>query len=748
MSIVRTRSVITLILALLLLTTSSAGVVAQETAPQPPDASHKIPDAPSLESLKRLDVNLGYEPNSIDPSLAADAASFEVVRNLFTTLTRVDSSGIVLPELATSWSVSPDGRTYTFVLRSDASWVRYHPATGTTTMIGPVTAQDVAYAVRRACDPRTGSDYVYVDYIIAGCQDLNTADLSNLTPAQIQALIDAVGVEAPNANTVRFRLHSKAPYFPAIAGMWVNAPLPQAAIGQYGNQWTESGNIVTNGPYVLTEWQHDDYLSLLRNPAFRSGQTANIENVRVWMHDSGYGLAYYQADELDTLVQPQPITGSAELVRELHIAPNPCTYYYGFTTTKPPLNNVLVRKALSAAIDRTQFSRWVWNYTEPANSFAPPGIFGTTAFDTAIAHWALPESRGGTGYTAALHQARQWLAQAGYPGGAGFPTIRLMYNTSETHARIARAVVDNWRSGLGINVTVEMQDWQTYLNTIQNTTPLELMPHVWRLGWCSDYPDQNNWAHEVFNTNAGENRPRWQAEANAPLGPGGMSFNQLTSAAQQTTNPTQRSTLYRDAEKILSETAAPYAPIYYYTTLDLTKPWLQRTYETNWGQRFNEWEDISSLSEIASGGGVLVSSDAVVTANIPAGTFPSGSYPVTMAYLPRSPMPGNNGLAATPYAFEVLAYDQAGVTIQPAGGRTFTIQVDYDEATLGPVSDESSLALYYWSNSRWNREPTSQADTANNRITATPLRFARWAVFGSARSTFLPMIAERYERTP
>ena len=146
-----------------------------------------------------------------------------------------------------------------------------------------------------------------------------------------------------------------------------------------------------------------------------------------------------------------------------------------------------------------------------------------------------------------------------------------------------------WKEALNIDVNVENQEWRVYLTTIDKDTPIEQAPHVYRLGWCADYPDENNWVHEVFNTNAGNDDPRWEETANAPLGPDGKSFNQLTEEAQAEQDPAARAALYKAAEKILNEDGAAIAPIYYYTRVQVTKPYLQRTYYDLGGERIETW---------------------------------------------------------------------------------------------------------------------------------------------------------------
>lgn len=242
-------------------TSQPAEAVEQSTA-QP-----TAPVAASAVEPVTLNVNLGAEPPTLDPSLATDGFSLNVAENLFMGLTNLTSDGSVEPELATDWSASEDGLTYTFNMREDALWVRHDPDSGVE-QLRPVTAFDVVYGVRRTCDPRTASDYAYVDYIIEGCAELNMADPDALTEDELRALIDGVGVTAPDTYTVQFTVHTPASYFPAIAGMWINWPQYREVIESAGEQWTEPGNIVTNGPYLLTEWRHNDSMVVEKNPTW------------------------------------------------------------------------------------------------------------------------------------------------------------------------------------------------------------------------------------------------------------------------------------------------------------------------------------------------------------------------------------------------------------------------------------------------------------------------------------------------
>ena len=491
-----------------------------------------------------LNINLAEEPATLDPSMVADVSSAEVVDNLFLGLTNIGADGSVEPELATDWSVSDDRLTYTFNMRDDATWVSYSPSGGMQEL-GPVTAADVVYGVRRTCDPRTGSTYAYIDYIIAGCQELNTTDLSGMGDEEIQALVDSVGVTAPDSYTVQFTVDTPAAYFPGIAGMWGNRPQYRAAIEEHGERWTEPGFMVSNGPYTLVSWFHGDNLALEKNPFWYGWDDAdgNIERIEVAMvQEETTSMALYEAGELDTEAVPvadrERVKSDPVLSQEYTRAPRACTTYVGFTNSKPPMDNVLVRRALSAAIDRQSLIDNVLKDGRiPANAFAPAMIFGNAAGDPEIAPWTLPESMGGWGYEKALAQAKEWLAEAGYAGGEGFPIITYMHIKSESATQVAQAILSMWKEGLGIDAQIETQEGNVVLTTLQPSTPLQERPHAWFLGWCADYADENNWVHEVFNSDEGANWLSWDESANAPLGPDGKSFNQLTKEAQLTEDP-------------------------------------------------------------------------------------------------------------------------------------------------------------------------------------------------------------------
>jgi len=521
---------------------------------------------PAERLATELNLNLGTEPPTLDPSLATDTTSVEVDEQLFLGLTDFEDTieAAVIPELATEWSVSADGLVWTFKMRQDGKWVHYDPATKKFEVKRPVTAHDVEYGVKRTLNPETASDYAYVCYSIKNGEAVNTGESTDL---------DSIGVKAVDDYTVEFTLEQPAGYFPAIASMWVNRPMPREAIEEHGDKWTEPGNIWTNGPYALDTWEHENRMVLVKNPHWWGAKDVSIEQINyVMVVETSTAFAMYENGELDVAAVPlediDRVKADPVLSKEFTISPALCTYYYGYNTTKPPFDNPTVRQAFSYAIDRQKLIDTVTKGGQlPAWSFACPGIFGNVADNSDF-----------PGITFNAQKAQDLLAEAGYPNGEGLPEITLMFNTSEGHQKIAEFIQGQWKEHLGVDVNLANQEWGVYLNTLTEDSP-----QVWRLGWCADYPDQNNWVHEVFHPTKGANRAKWS-------GPMAEKFSQLTEAAQAAADPEERKQLYFEAEKVLCADSATIIPIYYYTSVRCDKPYIERTDQLVGGEHYHVWK--------------------------------------------------------------------------------------------------------------------------------------------------------------
>ena len=534
--------------------------------------------------------NFGTEPPSLDPSLATDTTSVDVIRNTFVGLTQFHpETGAVEPYLATEWEAGEDAdgnATYTFHLRDDVPWVKYDPTTGETTQEvdeegNPrfVNAYDIEYGVKRTINPETASDYAYVLYVIKNALPVNEGE-EGFT-------LDDIGVKALDETTVEFTLEYAASYFPSIAGMWIANPMPQWAIDEWDVKWTEAGLIVTSGPMVVDSWIHGGELILVKNPLWINADDIQIERVEgLMIQEASTAFALYENNELDTVPVPLPeidrVKADPVLSAEFFNAPAACTYYYGFTTNKPPFDDVNVRTAFVQAIDRQSL---IDNVTKggqiPATTFAPPGIFGAPEAGTL----GLPSDA-----AAAQAAFQTYLDENGMTvDDFNALGVTLMHNTSEGHARIAAAIQQMWKDTLGVEVNVENQEWKVYLDTIQNNTPLADMPHVWRLGWCADYADENNWVHEVFNAEEGANRLRRGCSDDTCTEVTPSAFDELTVAAQTEPDPAKRLEMYAQAEQMLAGEEVAYAPIYHYTDVNVAKPWLVRSYPLLGGADFFNW---------------------------------------------------------------------------------------------------------------------------------------------------------------
>ncbi|MBI2908042.1 MAG: peptide ABC transporter substrate-binding protein [Chloroflexi bacterium] len=502
-----------------------------------------------------LNLNLGTEPPTLDPALATDVVSVDMARSLFVGLTDVDDkTSQIIPDLATKWDISPDGKVYTFHLRKDVRWSDGKP----------VTAGDVEYGIKRTLDPATASEYAHVLNIIKGAEDFNSGKVKDSA---------TVGVKSKDDYTLEITLREAAVYFPMIASLWVTFPQPREAIEKHKEKWTEPANIVTNGPYLLSAWEHEKSVILKKNPNYYAAKDVGTETINFAMvREASTALTMYENGQLDSLYQTgvplediDRVKKDPKLSKELLIAPQLSTYYYGFNNSKAPFDKPLVRKAFTAAIDRqTLIDTVLKGEQKPAQTFTAIGVFG---------HVDGVKEKIGVPFDPAA--ARKYLADAGYPDGKGLPEITLAYNTSEGHKKIAEAIQAMWKRHLGVDVKVANQEWKVFLKTLQ-TDP----PQVFRMGWSADYPDANNWLNDVFHSKSGSNYARFK----------NPKFDELVEKAAVEPDSGKRLGLYKEAEKILVDSEAAIAPIYFYTQVQLTKPYLERTHPAFGGEHFKNWK--------------------------------------------------------------------------------------------------------------------------------------------------------------
>jgi oligopeptide transport system substrate-binding protein len=535
------------------------------------------------EGYKVLNWNWSTEPPSLDPSIATDTTSHQIIAEIFPSLTRVhEETGELQPGMAT-WEVDESGTVYTFTVMEGVPWVKYNEETGEVEEVADeegnvryITAGDFAYGAMRTLNPETAGDYAYVlAWAVEGGDAYNQA---NPEEDDLEALRAEVGIEVIDEYTLQITTPYKAAFMANILGMWMAAAQPEWVIEGTGDFWTEPENIVSYGPYAVKNWYHDDSLTLIKNPLWAGTEAIPApmidEIYGVMITEDSTGFSMYEAGTLDVQAPPlsemDRIKADPVLSEELYIGPRFCTYYYGFNVEKAPVDNVHLRRALSAAIDRQSLiDNVLKGGQEPARWFSRPGLVAAPTMDT---H---PDI--GIGYDPAMaeEELAAALADMGLADVSELPVITLMHNESEGHARIAQAIQQMWKDQLGIEVEISTQEWGVYLETVS-----EDAPQIFRMGWCEDYPDAHNFASDVFHSTSAHNDTNW---ANPD-------YDALIEEAMVLDDQEERRDLYAQAENILNYEDAAISSIYWYTSVQMTKPYVDRTYALYGSQYFEKWD--------------------------------------------------------------------------------------------------------------------------------------------------------------
>ena len=479
--------------------------------------------------------NLSSEPKSIDPALNTAVDGHQVIYGVFEGLCRLDERDQGIPGIAESWDISEDNLTYTFHLR-DAKWSDGQP----------VKASDFVYAWKRAVDPATAAEYGYQMYYLKNGEAINNGEKP----------IDELGVKAIDDKTLEVTLESVTPYFLQLTAFPTYMPVREDVVSADPEGWAlNMDTYIGNGPFKVQEWKHDDVLKLVKNENYYDADKVKLDGIDyVFIVEASTAVSAFESGEIDYMeaVPAEKIAVLEEANDEnFKILPYLGTYFYIFNMNQEPVNNPKVRKALSLAINRTDIVEQVTKAGQvPATGFVPKGVSmsdGTTDFQETAGDYNLPID------DSKVEEAKQLMAEAGYPDGKGFPTIEVLYNTGEGHKAIAEALQAMWKQNLGINVELRNEEWKVF-QTSRNEGNYTVARH----GWIGDYVDPMTFL-DMWITASGNNDAKFS----------NPKYDELISKAKSTLGK-ERDDAMLEAQAILME-ELPVMPIYYYTNAILMR---------------------------------------------------------------------------------------------------------------------------------------------------------------------------------
>lgn len=526
--------------------TGSAG--AGETGTLAPLLAGSGADQEGADPNATLTLNLESDPVTLDPQVESFSNEIDLSSKVFAPLLTLTPENEVAQNAAESYSVSNGGKTYTFTIRE------HNYSDGQ-----PVTAESYANAIKRACSPEVNGNYSSILYDIVGCEEWRTAviepeegsDEPAATPEQLQQLEATVdqNIRATDERTLQINLEQAAGYFPYVMTTWVTYPTRVDLAGEgNANWWKQPQNYIGNGPFKLTAYTPKQQMQFQRNDDYFRGRPgiANL-NYRIVGSSQQAFLAYRQGqfDALGISADQLPqVNQDAELKAQLKRELRPSTFYVGFNSGEAPFDNLQVRQAFAAAIDRERYIRQINNGVgQPAGTFLYEGIPG---YQTEYQQTFDPQ------------RAKQLLAEAGYENGRGFPAQELPYdNTDEAAQKRAVFFAQQFSQNLGVQVRAVPRDPVVLQEQYENRDPAL---HIYLLGWLEDYPHPQDWLSLVFANNS-------------PLAPAGWNdqrFNQLTRRADAL--PIEEAApIYAEADAYLAE-QTPAAFYLHAETLSLIKP--------------------------------------------------------------------------------------------------------------------------------------------------------------------------------
>ena len=478
-------------------------------------------------ALDRADLVFinGAESELLDPALSTAQATGRVMYALYEGLTAYDQAGVAQPGVAERWEISPDRRVYTFHLRKNARWSNGDP----------VTAHDFFYSWRRTLLPQTAAEYAYQLHYLVGARDFNEGRVSDFSQ---------VGVRVLDDYTLEATLANSTPFFLDLCAFATLLPVHRATVEKFADWSSNPAHFVGNGAFMLRQWRLFDRLRVVKNPHYWNNANVALNSIDILpAQRPNTAFNFYATGIADLLVDkalvPTPLMDELRKRPDFHSAPFLGNYFIRFNTTKKPFADPRVRRAFSLAVDKKGLTEKITRAGElPATSFVPPGA----------GHGYEPPP----GEARNVEAAQKLLAEAGYPGGAGFPSIYYLYRSdADLDQDIAVELQSTFRTVLGVNMLLTRQEWTVYLQS-QKKRDYDLC----RSSWVGDYNDPNTFL-DMFVTGGGNNRTWWSDPR----------YDGLIAAAARELDQEKRFAHFREAERLLVSEGAPICPLFYYVGL-------------------------------------------------------------------------------------------------------------------------------------------------------------------------------------
>ena len=550
-----------------------------ETPTAPPPAVEPEPVA----------LDIAYEESlpDLDPQHIGGQASLDMAESLFAGLTNFNhKTQQVEPELAASWTVGSDGRTWTFALRDDIYWVKPINTTIQTELnaaperVRLVDAQDVVFALQRACTSENAVPDAFLLFMIEGCETL----FNSIEPGDAE--INQLAVSALDDRTVQITLVEPASDFLTLTTLPQFRPVPRELVEEFEDEWLDAAeelsdgwqtpeNIMVNGPFVPSASPFNaEEMVLIRNrdwPIIAGGNADKI-NVTFQMdemdmfaawQDRKLDISQLPPEERDDFLDSSP--DKAQLIT------NQTVFYIGFNFDSAVFREVQIRRAFSSALDRSSLVESMFDGRAlELRHFTPPGVFGAPATNEV-----------GVGYSPDF--ALQQMDKSSIRSCKLIPPVTMLVSTADLSLLQGELIRNMWISELDCDeqlITIEQVDFGELL--ARTSADAESgRPDMWELAWPAYYPDANNFLGDLLNCTDGENRQNRQCSVE----------DGLMRQARISTDPQERSDLYREVEKgfFNEDGSFPLIPLYVRGNYVLVQSWLKFPAAYSGGQQFDTY---------------------------------------------------------------------------------------------------------------------------------------------------------------